>query len=56
MSAPPLVACEVNNGDDFNGAFYAATPPLETKKMLFGKYADQSVNNEVAHRLSFIHI
>ena len=34
-----LVACEVNYGGTKEDSFYAATPPLEAKKILFAKYA-----------------
>ena len=30
-----LVACELNQGEETHGQFYAATPPLECKRMLF---------------------
>ena len=33
-----LVACEVNKGDRHD-AFYASTPPLEAKKVLFSRLA-----------------
>ena len=33
-----LIACEVNSGSK-EDSFYAATPPLEAKKILFTKYA-----------------
>ena len=35
-----LVACEVNKGDKHD-AFYASTPPLEAKKLLFARYAQE---------------
>ena len=36
-----LVAQEVNNGDGPTDAFYAATPPLEAKRMLFSQWATE---------------
>ena len=50
-----LVACEVNHGTK-DDAFYAATPPLEAKKLLFAKYADQPTKNGAPQRLSFVDI
>ena len=35
-----LVACEVNHGQK-NDACFASTPPLESKKALFSKYATE---------------
>ena len=34
-----LVACELNTYTDETGLFYAATPPLEAKRMLLSEYA-----------------
>ena len=36
-----LVAQEVNHGDSPNDAFYAATPPLEAKRLLFSQWATE---------------
>ena len=36
-----LVGCEVNKTGEKNDAFYASTPPLEAKKMLFSQYASE---------------
>ena len=36
-----LVACEVNKGGEKKAEFYAATPPLESKKALFSQYASE---------------
>ena len=36
-----LVAQEVNHGDGPTDAFYAATPPLEAKRMLFSQWATE---------------
>ena len=34
-----LVACEINNYTDESGLFYAATPPLEAKRMILSESA-----------------
>ena len=36
-----LVAQEVNYGDGATDAFYAATPPLEAKRLLFSQWATE---------------
>ena len=55
-----LVACEVNKGQK-DAAFYASTPPLESKKLLFSQYASErerldSKGQMQPLRLSFIDI
>ena len=50
-----LVACEVNTGTK-DDSFFASTPPLEAKKMLFKKYADKPTVGGKKMRLSFIDI
>ena len=50
-----LVACEVNHGGKDDSS-YASTPPLESKKMLFAKYADMPTKNCAPQRLSFADI
>ena len=49
-----LVACEVNYGGGKEDAFYASTPPLEAKKLLFKKYTDSPVVNGEPMRLGFV--
>ena len=49
-----LVACEVNYGGGKEDAFYASTPPLEAKKLLFKKYTDSPVVNGEPMRLDFV--
>ena len=51
-----LVACEVNYSGSKDDSFYASTPPLESKKMLFAKYADQPTVKGKPMRLSFIDV
>lgn len=53
-----LVACEINHGDgDAGGDFYAATPPLECKRMIFSDYATKRVGRSgSALKLSFVEI
>ena len=51
-----LVACEVNYGGAKEECFYASTPPLEAKKLLFAKYADQPVVKNKKMRLGFVDI
>ena len=55
-----LVACEVNKGQK-NFDFYASTPPLESKKCLFSKFATEQRREDSRGvlqplRLSFIDI
>ena len=55
-----LVACEVNKGQK-NAEFYASTPPLESKKLLFSQFASEkrrldSMGKMQHLRLSFIDI
>ena len=50
-----LVACEVNYGSK-EDSFYDATPPLEAKKILFAKYAQEPIKNGLRQRLSFVDI
>ena len=50
-----LVACEVNHGSK-DDKFYASTPPLESKKMLFSKYVDMPTKNGLPQRLSVVDI
>ena len=49
-----LVACEVNYGGVKEDSFYASTPPLEAKKLLFAKYADAPVVKGKRMRLGFV--
>ena len=51
-----LVACEFNYGTTTEASFYAATPPLEAKKILFPKYADEPVRRGKQQRISFVDI
>ena len=51
-----LVACEVSTSSKKEDSFFASTPPLETKRMLFRKYADKPIVDEKPMRLSFIDI
>ena len=44
-----LVACELNTYTDESGLFYAATPPLEAKRILLSEHAtkrEQESSNE----------
>ena len=49
-----LVACEVNHQDDVS--FYAATPPLEAKRLLFSEFASQRSRNGQPLQLSFVDV
>ena len=49
-----LVACEVAKDRVF--AFYASTPPLESKKALFSRHAAQRTKDGQPLALSFIDI
>ena len=50
-----LMACEVNYGNK-EDSFYATTPPLEAKNILFAKYAQQPIKKGLRQRLSFVDI
>ena len=50
-----LVACEVNKGDK-QDHYFASTPPLEAKKLLFAQYARERSRNGQPLRLSFIDV
>ena len=50
-----LVACEINRGDK-QDQFFASTPPLEAKKMIFAQYAKERKRNGKPLQLSFIDI
>ena len=50
-----LVACELNDGSK-NDFFSASTPPLEGKRMLFARYANERRRNGLPLRLSFVDI
>ena len=51
-----LVGCEVNKTGEKVDAFYASTPPLEAKKMLFSQFASERVRAGKKLRLSFVDI
>ena len=48
------VATEINTGDDLS--YYAATPPLEAKRLLFSKFAHQRKSQGPNLQLSFCDI
>ena len=50
-----LVAQEVNNGT-VNDDFYAATPPLEAKRLLFSQWATERTRGGQKLKLSFVDI
>ena len=50
-----LVACEVNQGDK-QDCFYASTPPLEAKRILFSRLAQERKRGGKPLRISFIDI
>ena len=50
-----LVACEINK-DGKQDSFFASTPPLEAKKLLFARYAKERRRNGKCLQLSFIDI
>ena len=49
-----LVAQEVSHFEDLS--FYAATPPLESKRMLFSQWASERVRGGKPLKLSFVDI
>lgn len=53
-----LVACEVNKGgvDNRHDAFYASTPPVEAKKVLFSRLAQERQRGGVPLRLDFLDV
>ena len=51
-----LVACEVNFGGTREASFFASPPPLEAKRILFAKYAQEPVKNGVPQRISFVDV
>ena len=51
-----LVAQEFNHGDGPTDAFYAATPPREAKRMLFGQWAKERKRHGKHLKLSFVDI
>ena len=51
-----LVAQEVNHGDGPTEAFYAATPPLEAKRLLFSQWAKEQKRHGKHLKLSFVDI
>ena len=50
-----LFACEVNKGDKHD-AFYALTPPLEAKKVLFSRVAQEKTRNGQPLQLGFLDV
>ena len=40
-----LVGCEVNKGGEKNDQFFASTPPLEAKKLLFSEFSSEQKQN-----------
>ena len=50
-----LVACEINK-DGKQDSFFASTPPLEAKKLLFARYAKERRRKGKCLQLSFIDI
>ena len=51
-----LVACDVNKGGDRQDSFYASTPPLEAKRVLFSRLAQERTRGGQKLRISFIDI
>ena len=50
-----FLACEVNTGDRHD-SFYASTPPLEAKKLLFNRYAAERTRDKRPLRLGFLDV
>ena len=48
------MACEVNYGGVKEESFYASTPPLEAKTLLFAKYANVPAVKGKRMRLGFV--
>ena len=51
-----LVACEVNKGGDRQDCFFASTPPLEAKKLLFSRFAQERKRKGKPLRLDFLDV
>ena len=51
-----LVACEVNHDGTREDSYFASTPPLEAKRMLFAKFAEQPSKDGIEQRLSFVDV
>ena len=51
-----LVACEVNHDNTHEASYFASTPPLEAKRMLFAKFTDAPTKNVIRRRLSFVDV
>ena len=51
-----LVACEINKGGDRPDHFFASTPPLEAKKLLFARFAQERQRSGKPLNLSFIDV
>ena len=51
-----LVAQEINHGSEGCEDFYAATPPLEAKRLLFSEWASKKVRRGKKLKLSFVDI
>ena len=50
-----LVACNTNKGDK-NDNFFALTPPLEAKELLFAQYAKERTRSGKPLALSFVDV
>jgi hypothetical protein len=51
-----LVACEINKGGDRPDHFFASTPPLEAKKLLFARFAQERMRSGHHLQLSFVDV
>ena len=51
-----LVACEINKGGDRPDHFFASTPPLEAKKLLFARIAQERMRSGQHFQLSFVDV
>ena len=51
-----LLGCEVSNGSKKVDAFYASTPPLEAKNMLFSQFSSERTQKGKPLRMSFVDI
>ena len=51
-----LVRCEMNKRGETNDAFYASTPPVEAKMMLFSQFASERVRKNSPLWLSFVDV
>ena len=51
-----LVGCEVNKGGEKVDAFYASTPPLEAKNIVFSQFSSERTRKGKPFRICFVDV